>query len=193
MVATNIGNVPIEDYREIVATQNGFDSDDEMYNEGIRIGNGYDKEPEPIVPAWEQKKKSKVKSFDLHPDIPMAERHNFDLANNQVEEVNKKERFHRNYAAIKVLRDCQNENRFATPDEQKILSRYVGWGGIPEAFDERAGRLAYRVCNAEKYPDAGGICVGKRKHLDRLLHSARSIYCHLQGVGTDGISGGQPA
>ena len=139
MVATNIGNVPIEDYREIVATQNGFDSYEEMYNEGVRIGNGYDKEPEPIVPAWEQKKKSKVKSFDLHPDIPMSERHNFDLANNQVEEVNKKERFHRNYAAIKVLKDCQNENRFATLDEQKILSRYVGWGGIPEAFDERAG------------------------------------------------------
>ena len=81
MVATNIGNVPIEDYREIVATQNGFDSYEEMYNEGVRIGNGYDKEPEPIVPAWEQKKKSKVKSFDLHPDIPMSERHNFDLAN----------------------------------------------------------------------------------------------------------------
>ena len=139
MVATNIGNVPIEDYREIVATQNGFDSYEEMYNEGVRIGNGYDKEPEPIVPAWEQKKKSKVKSFDLHPDIPMSERHNFDLANNQVEEVNKKERFHRNYAAIKVLKDCQSEKRFATPDEQKILSRYVGWGGIPEAFDERAG------------------------------------------------------
>lgn len=139
MVATNIGNVPIEDYREIVATQNGFDSYEEMYKEGVRIGNGYDKEPEPIVPAWEQKKKSKVKSFDLHPDIPMSERHNFDLANNQVEEVNKKERFHRNYAAIKVLKDCRSENRFATPDEQKILSRYVGWGGIPEAFDERAG------------------------------------------------------
>ena len=139
MVATNIGNVPIEDYREIVATQNGFDSYEEMYNEGVRIGNGYDKEPKPIVPAWEQKKKSKVKSFDLHPNIPMFERHNFDLANNQVEEVNKKERFHRNYAAIKVLKDCQSENRFATPDEQKILSRYVGWGGIPEAFDERAG------------------------------------------------------
>lgn len=139
MVKTNIGNVPIEDYREIVASQNGFDSYEEMYNEGIRIGNGYDKEPEPIVPAWEQKKKSKAHSFDLHPDIPMAERHNFDLANNPVEEVNKKERFHRNYAAISVLKECQNENRFATPEEQIILSKYVGWGGIPEAFDERAG------------------------------------------------------
>ena len=138
-VKTNIGNVPIEDYREIVASQNGFDSYEEMYNEGIRIGNGYDKEPEPIVPAWEQKKKSKAHSFDLHPDIPMAERHNFDLANNPVEEVNKKERFHRNYAAISVLKECQKENRFATPGEQIILSKYVGWGGIPEAFDERAG------------------------------------------------------
>ena len=139
MVATNIGKVPIEDYREIVATQNGFDSYEEMYNEGVRIGNGYDKEPEPIVPAWEQPKKSKVQSFDLHPEIPMSERHSFDLAHNPVKEVNKKERFHRNYAAISVLKECQNENRFATPEEQIILSKYVGWGGIPEAFDERAG------------------------------------------------------
>ena len=138
-VKTNIGNVPIEDYREIVASQNGFDSYEEMYNEGTRIGNGYDKEPEPIVPAWEQKKKSKAHSFDLHPDIPMAERHNFDLANNPVEEVNKKERFHRNYVAISVLKECQRENRFATLEEQVILAKYVGWGGIPEAFDERAG------------------------------------------------------
>ena len=93
---------------------------------------------EPMQPSFIQPK-SKVQSFDLHPEIPMSERHNFDLANNEVEEVNKKERFHRNYAAITVLKRCQQENRFATPDEQKILSRYVGWGGIPEAFDERAG------------------------------------------------------
>ena len=69
----------------------------------------------------------------------MADRHTFDLASHEVEEVNKKERFHRNYAAITVLKRCQEENRFATPDEQIILSKYVGWGGIPEAFDERAG------------------------------------------------------
>ena len=103
------------------------------------VKTNIDNEPEPIVPAWEQKKKSKAHSFDLHPDIPMAERHSFDLAHNPVEEVNKKERFHRNYAAISVLKECQNENRFATPEEQMILSKYVGWGGIPEAFDERAG------------------------------------------------------
>lgn len=103
------------------------------------VKTNIDNEPEPIVPAWEQKKKSKAHSFDLHPEIPMSERHSFDLAHNPVEEVNKKERFHRNYAAISVLKECQNENRFATPEEQIILSKYVGWGGIPEAFDERAG------------------------------------------------------
>ena len=38
--------------------------------------------------------------------------------------------------AIKVLKECKADNRFATPDEQIVLSKYVGWGGIPEAFDE---------------------------------------------------------
>lgn len=83
--------------------------------------------------------KSNPYTFDLHPEIPLDERHDFDFANHKIQDVNKKERFHRNYAAISVLKKCQSENRFATPDEQIILSRYVGWGGIPEAFDEGAG------------------------------------------------------
>lgn len=133
-VQTNMGNMPIEDYREIVASQSGFDSYDEMYHQGYRIGNGYDKEPEPVVPAWEQKKK--VKGFDLHPDVPMAERHTFNLRENEVETVGKKERFRRNIMAIQLLKKCQEENRFATPEEQIVLSKYVGWGGLSEAFDE---------------------------------------------------------
>ena len=133
-VQTNMGSMPIEDYREIVASQSGFDSYDEMYQQGYRIGNGYDKEPEPVVPAWEQKKK--VKGFDLHPDVSMAERHTFNLKENEVETVGKKERFRRNIMAIQLLKKCQEENRFATLEEQIILSKYVGWGGLSEAFDE---------------------------------------------------------
>ncbi|MEQ3267622.1 N-6 DNA methylase [Dorea longicatena] len=133
-VQTNMGSMPIEDYREIVASQSGFDSYDEMYKQGYRIGNGYDKEPESVVPAWEQKKK--VKGFDLHPDVPMADRHTFNLRENEVETVGKKERFRRNIMAIQLLKKCQEENRFATPEEQIILSKYVGWGGLSEAFDE---------------------------------------------------------
>jgi len=133
-VQTNMGSMPIEDYREIVASQSGFDSYDEMYHQGYRIGNSYDKEPEPVVPAWEQKKK--VKGFDLHPDVPMADRHTFNLRENEVETVGKKERFRRNIMAIQLLKKCQEENRFATPEEQIVLSKYVGWGGLSEAFDE---------------------------------------------------------
>ncbi|MFJ6908740.1 MAG: N-6 DNA methylase [Ligilactobacillus ruminis] len=133
-VQTNMGSMPIEDYREIVASQSGFDSYDEMYKQGYRIGNGYDKEPESVVLAWEQKKK--VKGFDLHPDVPMADRHTFNLRKNEVETVGKKERFRRNIMAIQLLKKCQEENRFATPEEQIVLSKYVGWGGLSEAFDE---------------------------------------------------------
>ena len=93
-----------------------------------------EKESEPVVPAWEQKKK--VKGFDLHPDVSMAERHTFNLRENEVETVGKKERFRRNIMAIQLLKKCQEENRFATPEEQIILSKYVGWGGLSEAFDE---------------------------------------------------------
>ena len=86
-------------------------------------------------PKWE--KKTRVKSFDLHPDIPMADRNTFDLRNHPIEVVGKKERFSRNIEAIKVLKNLETEGRFATSEEQEILSKYVGWGGIPEAFDER--------------------------------------------------------
>ncbi|MDB7997024.1 N-6 DNA methylase [[Eubacterium] siraeum] len=115
---------------------------------------------EPIVPKFLQPKKSKVQSFDLHPEIPMADRHNFNLASHEIEEVGKKERFRRNMEAIRTLKECEQGNRFATPDEQKILSRYVGWGGIPEAFDENNSAWAdefrelYSALSPEEYAAA---------------------------------------
>ena len=117
-----------------------------------------EKESEPLVPAWEQKKK--VKGFDLHPDVPMADRHTFNLRENEVETVGKKERFRRNIMAIQLLKKCQEENRFATPEEQIILSKYVGWGGLSEAFDENNSAWATEylelssVLTPEKYASA---------------------------------------
>lgn len=60
----------------------------------------------------------------------------FNLKENPIEPVGKKERFRRNLEAINVLKECEFENRFATEEEQLILSKYVGWGGLSEAFDE---------------------------------------------------------
>ena len=142
-----------------------YDSLEELTDNGLRALSFDDlvylsekelaKVEAPLAPAWERPKKSRAQSFDIHPEIPMADRHTFDLASHEVEEVNKKERFHRNYAAITVLKRCQEENRFATPDEQIILSKYVGWGGIPEAFDTNAGtwQTEYAMLKSILSPD----------------------------------------
>ena len=88
------------------------------------------------APVWERKQKAKAQTFDLHPEIPLADRYTFDLKNFELEEVGKRARFRRNTEAIHVLKQCEEGNRFATPEEQQLLAQYVGWGGIPEAFDE---------------------------------------------------------
>lgn len=89
-----------------------------------------------IEPTFQAPPKSNAYAFDLHPEIPIADRHNYNFAEKEIETVGKKERFRRNMEAIRVLKECEFENRFATPEEQEILSGYVGWGGISEAFDE---------------------------------------------------------
>lgn len=115
---------------------------------------------EPLTPAFSQQKRSRVQTFDLHPDIPMSERHTFDLASHEVPEAGKKERFRRNMEAIRVLKECEFDNRFATPEEQEVLSQYVGWGGIPEAFDENNSSWAnefielYTALSPDEYESA---------------------------------------
>ena len=114
----------------------------------------------PLTPAFVQPKRSRVQTFDLHPEIPLSERHTFDLASHEVPEAGKKERFRRNMEAIRVLKECEFENRFATPEEQEILSQYVGWGGIPEAFDENNSSWAdefielYTALSPDEYESA---------------------------------------
>ena len=93
-------------------------------------------EKEQIIPTQNTKQHTEHSQWDIHPEIPVEQRHDFDFAAHPVEVVGKKERFRRNMEAIKVLKECEADNRFATPDEQIIFSKYVGWGGIPEAFDE---------------------------------------------------------
>lgn len=89
-----------------------------------------------IEPVFQAPPKANPYTFDLHPEIPIADRHNYNFAEKEIETVGKKERFRRNMEAIRVLKECEFDNRFATPEEQEILSGYVGWGGISEAFDE---------------------------------------------------------
>ncbi len=90
-----------------------------------------------LVPTFEKKKKSKVNAFDIHPEINLSDRSQFRITDNDLGVGTPREKFNRNVEAIKVLKKCEEENRFATPEEQEILSKYVGWGGLPQAFDDR--------------------------------------------------------
>ena len=92
---------------------------------------------ENIVPVFEKKKSNKIKSFDIHPEIPTSDRKQFKITNDNLGEGSPREKFNNNVEAIRVLKKCEEENRFATPQEQEILSKYVGWGGLPQAFDEK--------------------------------------------------------
>ena len=92
---------------------------------------------ENIVPVFEKKKSNKIRSFDIHPEIPSSDRNQFKITNDNLGEGSPREKFNNNVEAIRVLKKCEKENRFATPQEQEILSKYVGWGGLPQAFDEK--------------------------------------------------------
>ena len=103
--------------------------------------NPFEKEPEEVLedlaPAWAQKKPAgRVRGFDLHPEIPQESRSQYRITDEHLGEGTAKEKFRANLMAIQLLKKCEEENRFATPKEQEILSGYVGWGGLSDAFDE---------------------------------------------------------
>ena len=69
-------------------------------------------------------------------EAPAADRHNFRIIDDSIGVGGAKEKFRNNMAAINLLHELEIENRLATPEEQEVLSRYVGWGGLSMAFDE---------------------------------------------------------
>ena len=67
------------------------------------------------------------------PEVPAV---NFHITDDELGRGTTKEKFRANIMAIQLLKKCESENRHATAEEQEILSRYVGWGGLADAFDE---------------------------------------------------------
>ncbi len=91
------------------------------------------------------------------PAVPPADRHNFCITDDTLGIGGAKEKFRNNMAAINLLHELEIENRLATPEEQVILSRYVGWGGLSMAFDEHNAAWAdefkelYATLSPEEY------------------------------------------
>ena len=79
------------------------------------------------------------------------EPHNFRITDDELGAGGPKAKFKANMEAIRLLKKLEQEQRLATSEEQEILSRYVGWGGIPQAFEERNGAWT------EEYLELKGI------------------------------------
>jgi N12 class adenine-specific DNA methylase/adenine-specific DNA methylase len=94
--------------------------------------------PEPLQPAWEKADGIALKSvyIDLTPEKPKQPKLDFRITDNNLGHGGAKTKYGFNVAAIRTLQTIEAENRLATVEEQEVLSRYVGWGGIPQAFDE---------------------------------------------------------
>ena len=106
------------------------------------------------------KSSNKIQDFILHPEVDIKDRKNYKITDNNLGIGTPKEKFERNIEAIKVLKKCEKENRYATPEEQKIMSQYVGWGGLQQAFkkDDNSWSQEYQtlkeLLNDEEYENA---------------------------------------
>lgn len=92
----------------------------------------------------EQEELQSEKEKSTAPEAPTYthDRRNFRITDDALGVGGAKEKFKANMAAIHLLHDLEIENRLATSEEQEILSRYVGWGGLSQAFDEHSAAWA---------------------------------------------------
>ena len=83
--------------------------------------------------------------------VQEQEPHNFHITDDDLGAGGPKAKFKANMEAIRLLKELEQDQRLATPEEQEVLSRYVGWGGIPQAFEERNSAWA------EEYTQLKGV------------------------------------
>ena len=105
-----------------------------------------DEELESIGADWEQEesfppppkrpRRESITFTTLHPEIPRDQRHDFHITDDAVGHGTPSEKYAANAAAIRTLKQIEAEERLATPEEQEILSRYVGWGGLANCFEQ---------------------------------------------------------
>lgn len=89
-----------------------------------------------LMAEFQKAKPQRVQNTVVYPEIPLSERRNFQITNDELGYGTPKEKFKRNVEAVNLLHQLEFEHRLATPEEQEILSQYVGWGGLADAFDE---------------------------------------------------------
>ena len=120
------------------------------------------------------------------PPAPLPPAENFRIMDDDLGKGGAKEKFWRNIKAIATLKQIESENRNATPEEQHILSQYVGWGGLADAFDpEKAGwRVEYDelkgVLSPEEYAAARASTLNAHYTSPTVI---RAIYDAVENMG----------
>ena len=90
-----------------------------------------------ILPPPAPKPKERISAAIIHPQIPTGQRHNFRIMDDNLGVGTPGQRYANNVAAIRLLKRLEAESRLATPEEQEVLSKYVGWGGLSACFEEK--------------------------------------------------------
>ncbi|WP_034379000.1 DEAD/DEAH box helicase family protein [Dehalobacter sp. UNSWDHB] len=95
-------------------------------------------------PVWQETRDGQVSKviIDLQQETPKQLRVDFRIIDDNLGAGGQKTKYGWNVAAIRLLNKLEEQNRLATPEEQEILSKYVGWGGIPQVFDEQNSQWA---------------------------------------------------
>lgn len=138
------------------------------------------------LPAPPTVRREKVSPFVLHPEIPTSERHNFRITDDHLGEGGAKTKFKNNVAAIRTLKEIEFDDRLATTEEQEILSRYVGWGGLPQAFDENNDQWAdeftelYGLLSPEEYEAAKATTLNAHYTSPTVI---KAIYQAVENMG----------
>ena len=111
---------------------------------------------------------------------------NFHITDENLGVGGQKTKYAWNVAAIRLLNQLEKENRLATPEEQQILSRYVGWGGIPQAFDENSASWAKEYVDLKELLDADEYASARASTLNAHYTSPtviKAIYTCLENMG----------
>lgn len=87
-------------------------------------------------------KREHISFESLYPEIPKAQRSNFRIIDPELGNGTAAEKYNANVLAIRTLKRIEDETRLASPEEQEILSRYVGWGGLADCFDEKNAKYS---------------------------------------------------
>ena len=116
----------------------------------------------------------------------VLEPHNFRIQDNDLGAGGPKAKYKTNMEAIHLLQTLEKEERLATPEEQEILSRYVGWGGIPQAFEESNSSWANEYLELKNTLSSEEYSAARASTLNAFYTSPtviRSMYEVLENMG----------